>query len=137
MLRYLFDTDHLTLFQHGYPQVGRRLHAHAPGAVGISVVTVQEALQGRLAAVARAADGPSRIRDYVLLRRTLADIARFPIVDYDQPAEDQLQRLQAVRIGMQDRKIAATALANRLIVVTRNRRDFSRVPGLVIEDWSV
>jgi tRNA(fMet)-specific endonuclease VapC len=87
--------------------------------------------------VARAADGPSRIRDYALLRRTLADIARFPIVDYDQPAEDQLQRLQAVRIGMQDRKIAATALANRLIVVTANRRDFSRVPGLVIEDWSV
>jgi predicted nucleic acid-binding protein len=127
----------LTLFQHGHPLVGRRLHGHPPGTVGISVVTVQEALQGRLAAVARASDGPSRIRDYALLRGTLTDIARFPIVEYDQPAEDQLQRLRAVRIGMQDRKIAATALANRLIVVTCNRRDFSRVPGLVIEDWSV
>ena len=137
MLRYPFDTDHLTLFQHGHPHVGQRLYAHAPGTVGISVVTVQEALQGRLAAVARASDGPSRISDYALLRRTLADIARFPIVDYDQPAEDQLQRPHAVRIGMQDRKIAATALANQPIVVTANRRDFSRVPGLLIEDWSV
>jgi hypothetical protein len=39
MLRYLFDTDHLTLFEHGHPPVARRLMSHPADAVGISVVT--------------------------------------------------------------------------------------------------
>jgi predicted nucleic acid-binding protein len=137
MLRYLLDTDHLTLFHHGHPLVGQRLYAHPPGTVGISVVTVQEALQGRLAAVAQARDGPSRIRDYAFLHGTLRDIAPFPIVDYDPAVEDEFQRIRHIRIGMQDLRIAATALANQLIVATCNRRDFAKVPGHVIEDWSI
>jgi tRNA(fMet)-specific endonuclease VapC len=137
MLRYLFDSDHLTLFQHGHAPVGRRQMREGPGAVGICVVTIEESLRGRLAQLARAGDGPERIRYYALLRETLLDFAKFPAVDYDQPAEDQFQQLHAIRIGTQDRKIAAIALANRMILVTRNRRDFARVPGLVLEDWSI
>jgi len=38
-------------------------------------------------------------------------------------------------IGPYDLQIAAIALANNLTVVTRNTQEFSRVPGLVIEDW--
>jgi tRNA(fMet)-specific endonuclease VapC len=136
MLRYLFDSDHLTLFQHGYAPVGRRL-LQAPGAVGISVVTIEESLRGRLAQLARARDGPTGISHYALLRETLLDFAKFPVVPYDQAAETSFQQLCTVRIGTQDRKIAAIVLANRLTLVTRNRRDFARIPGLTLEDWSV
>jgi tRNA(fMet)-specific endonuclease VapC len=38
-------------------------------------------------------------------------------------------------IGPNDFQIAAIALANNLILVTHNTREFSRVNGLQIEDW--
>jgi len=38
-------------------------------------------------------------------------------------------------IGPYDLQIAAIALANNLTLVTHNTREFSRVPGLQIEDW--
>ena len=38
-------------------------------------------------------------------------------------------------IGDADTRIASIALARSLIVVTRNVRHFSRVPGLAVENW--
>lgn len=38
-------------------------------------------------------------------------------------------------IGANDLLIAAIALARDLVLVTRNHREFARVPGLRIEEW--
>ena len=38
-------------------------------------------------------------------------------------------------IGSNDILIASIALANNLILVTHNLREFSRIEGLTIEDW--
>ena len=38
-------------------------------------------------------------------------------------------------IGPWDLMIASIALANKLILVTHNTREFSRGPGLTLEDW--
>jgi tRNA(fMet)-specific endonuclease VapC len=47
---------------------------------------------------------------------------------------DSLKRAK-VRIGTMDLKIASIALAGNATLLTRNRSDFSRVPGLRVEDW--
>ena len=91
MLRYLLDTDHLTLFQRGHAPVARRVALEPPDAIGISVVTIEESLRGRLAQLARAGDGPARIKQYMLLEQSIQLFAQFPIVSYDQDAETNFQ----------------------------------------------
>jgi tRNA(fMet)-specific endonuclease VapC len=73
----------------------------------------------------------------VLPEQSIRLFIQFPVVPFDQVAETNFQQFRPIRIGTQDRKIAAIAVASQLILVTANRRDFSRVPGLVLEDWSV
>jgi tRNA(fMet)-specific endonuclease VapC len=48
---------------------------------------------------------------------------------------DDLRR-QRVRIGTMDLRIASSALSRQFVVLTRNAVDFSKVPGLNIEDWT-
>jgi len=40
-----------------------------------------------------------------------------------------------IRLGTMDLKIAATALVNNALLLSANRRDFERVPGLRVENW--
>jgi len=51
-LKWLFDTDHLSLHERGYPGLKNRLEAAPPGSIATSVVTVEEMLRGRLAVLA-------------------------------------------------------------------------------------
>jgi tRNA(fMet)-specific endonuclease VapC len=138
MLQFLLDTDHLTLYDQGHPQLTQRLAMHPKDTIGVSVVTVEESLRGRLGALNRSLDGPTRIRRYAQLVRTVQLFCQLPLVHFVQASENSFQQLRAMRprIGTQDQKIAATALANNLTLLTRNRRDFAQIPGLLLDDWS-
>ncbi|CAN5396848.1 type II toxin-antitoxin system VapC family toxin [soil metagenome] len=77
----------------------------------------------------------SRLND---LRRFLAG---FPTLPFDDAAAEEYGKLRAylsrvgLPIGPNDLMIASIALANDLVLVTHNTGEFSRVPGLRIEDW--
>jgi tRNA(fMet)-specific endonuclease VapC len=139
MPQFLFDTDHLTLYERGEPLVVQRVAAQTPGDLAISAITAEEALRGRLGYLARPLTGSSRVRGYSLFIGTLQLVGSMPILAFDPACETKYQQLRAQvsRVGSQDLKIAAVALVHGLTLVTRNRRDFSRVPGLVLVDWSV
>lgn len=138
MIQYLLDTDHVTLHELGHPPILARIAALPPDAVGVSIVTVEETVRGRLAVLAKRSKGEARVRAYAKLRESIQFFNSVPVVAFDTACEDRFQILlpHKLRIGTQDLRIAATALVNNLIVVTRNRRHFERVPGLLIEDWS-
>ncbi len=55
------------------------------------------------------------------------------------PAISRYQQLLQMKlnVGKMDLRIGAIALEHGAIVVTRNLRDFRRIPNLTAEDWSV
>lgn len=57
----------------------------------------------------------------------------FHILDSDHLAF----RAQKIKVGTQDLRIVAIALSQNATVITRNKRDFERIPALNIEDWSL
>jgi tRNA(fMet)-specific endonuclease VapC len=61
----------------------------------------------------------------------------FEIVPFDDAAARQFDdlRRQKLRIGSRDLKIAATTLVNHALLLSANRSDFERVPGLRVENW--
>lgn len=139
MILYILDTDHISLAQRGHPQIMTRIAAALPEQLALSIVTVQEQMRGRLAQVQHASDTATLIRAYRLLHEAITFHRTISIVDFDPQAATIFDRLRRrrIRIGTLDLRIAAIALAAGLTLVTRNRRDFERVPGLIIEDWSV
>lgn len=68
-------------------------------------------------------------------------IACFRVFDFDLPAAHEFGEIRAelerigLPIGPFDMQIAAIVKANQLVVVTHNLSEFSRVLGLVCEDW--
>jgi tRNA(fMet)-specific endonuclease VapC len=68
---------------------------------------------------------------------------RFISLPFDDKAHIYASQLRAdlarlgTPIGPYDLLIASIALANDLILVTHNVREFSRVSGLKIEDWEI
>jgi len=136
---WVLDTDHLSLLQRGYPQVRQRINAVSSEEIAITMVTVVEQLYGRLNQIKSANSEDALTFSYRQLRETLEDFRNINLLDFDLDAYNSYTDLvrQRIRIGTQDLRIAATVISRNGVLVTRNRRDFERVPGLRFEDWAV
>lgn len=53
MIRWLLDTDHVSLQERGHPTLRQRFRFVPPEAVATSAVTLEEMLRGRLAVLSR------------------------------------------------------------------------------------
>jgi len=135
---FILDTDHVTLFQRHHPRVVARIGGTPPDQLAVTIISVEEQLRGRLAQIKKAKSSPAIIKAFVEFREAIQYFNRVPIIDFDFAADAQftILRQQKIRIGTQDLRIAAIALATGNILVTRNRSDFGQIPGLLIEDWS-
>jgi len=139
MTRWILDTDHVSLLQRGHPVVVSRVAAVEPSKIAVTVITIVEQMYGRLDVIKRAKSKQELVTAYSLLRTTFNRLCQANILDFDEAAFDIYKELlkQKIRIGTQDLRIAAITLSLNGTVVTRNLKDFEKVPNLKILDWSI
>jgi len=138
----LLDTDHLSVLQWPEQPACERLLARldhlAADDIATSIIRLQEQVQGWLAYLQQARKPEQTVRAYARLESIWRSFLKMNVLSYTDEAQARFGELrrQCPRVQTMDLRIAAIALTARATLLSRNLRDFRRVPGLVVEDWT-
>lgn len=136
MSTYLLDTNTVSYFLRDHsPALSSRLLNTAPQELAISVITAGELRFGvkRLGTSQRATALSQRLEQIL---ESFATLSLPPEAGEHYAATRAHLEAQGTPIGGNDLWIAAHALAGDMTLITNNLREFQRVPGLRVEDWS-
>lgn len=132
MLKYLLDTNIVIYTMKQRPQQVKRRFKQHDGQMCMSAVTLGELVFG--------AEHSQQVE------KNLADIeamaARLEVLPFDTRSAYQFGQIRAdissrgQPIGPYDMMIAGQARAAGLVLVTNNIKEFSKVPGLLLENWA-
>jgi tRNA(fMet)-specific endonuclease VapC len=129
--RYLLDTNILSdLVRQPQGAIARRIAKEGEETICTSIVVAAELRFGA------EKSGSNKLADQVDLI-----LSAIEILPLESPADREYGKLRhylvrnGTLIGPNDMLIAAQALSAGLTVVTANTREFTRVPGLIIENW--
>lgn len=128
---WALDTNTVIHFFKGQGQVATRLLATPPERVALPSVVVYEIEIGIL----KSGEATKRRRQFGEL---LGAVTIFPLTQTEAQTAARIRaglERQGTPIGPLDLLIAGTALAQGATLVTRNTDEFSRVPGLELENW--
>jgi len=132
MLRYMLDTNICIFTIKNRPQQVREAFNRLHDRLCISSVSLMELIYG--------AEKSAHPEKNLAVVEGFA--ARLEVLSYDEAAANHTGQLRAelarsgTPIGPYDQLIAGHARSRGLIIVTNNRREFDRVPGLRVEDWT-
>ena len=139
----ILDTDIISLLdqQSGttYELLADRVASHADERFCVTIVSVEEQMRGWLSYIAASRTMARQIEGYVRLHRMMHWYERQEVLDFDSTAAQIFSQLKGSRIkcGAMDLKIASIALQHHALLISRNLKDFRRVPNLKVEDWTV
>lgn len=141
---YILDTDLISLLESASTsneaqRLRFRLAGLKPTERTTTIITFEEQVRGWMSFLAQAQSISQQVAAYRRLKGVLDRYLKITVLEFDEAAADEFERLKQarIRIGTMDLKIASIALANRATVLTRNIRDFGKVPGLRVEDWTM
>jgi tRNA(fMet)-specific endonuclease VapC len=83
--------------------------------------------------------GPDeQVRAYERLAQAIPHLARWRIIPVSRPALTRFETLKRMNLNVpkMDLRIATIVLETGATLVSRNLRDFRRIPNLVVEDWA-
>jgi tRNA(fMet)-specific endonuclease VapC len=129
--RFALDTNTVIHYFKGMGKVGERLLATPPSDIAVPTVVVYELETGVLKAM------NPQVRQ-AQLQTFLSHIKLLPFGRVEAQAAAQLRvslEAQGLGIGPLDTLIAGTALAHGATLVSRNVREYARVPELKVTNW--
>lgn len=131
----MIDTDVLIGLERTGKDIQARIAGRETEELFLSVISASELLHG----VHRAASPRIRSSRLAFVEALLSSL---PIIEIDLAIArshanlwSQLEQCGEM-IGIHDSWLAATCLAHGLTLVTGNTREFKKVPGLRIEEWT-
>lgn len=132
-MKYMLDTNIcIYAIKHKPDIVIKKFLSHDPEEICISAITYAELMHGVEKSMAVE-------KNRVAMSLFLSPIT---ILQFDERAAEEYGRIKAdlekkgTPIGPMDTLIAGHARSSGLILVTNNTREFSRVVGLAVEDWT-
>ena len=134
----ILDTVTLSLLERKDLAVLRRFLAVPPSEVAITVINVEEQMTGWQIYLRRAKTDKELAVAYEKLAASVRVLSGMRILGFSEAAIARYKTLSAMKlnVGKMDLRIAAIALEEGATVVTRNLRDFQRVPELSCENWT-
>ena len=134
----VLDTDILSLYRRGQPLVVQRMFQQSLNTLATTAITVEEQLTGWYTLLRKQKSREQLARAYRNLVETVLELNQFRLLSFTEVAIDRFENLRSQKLGVRanDLRIAAIALVNNATVVTRNVVNFSRVPGLLVENWA-
>lgn len=131
-MSYLLDTNICIALLKGHDKIlAKKLRNHSPSDFFLCSVVKAELLYG--------ARYSKRVAENLALLERF--FTQFQSMPFDDRAAEFYGTARAILakagtpIGANDLLIASIAQSNNLILLTKNRREFSLVPGLNVEDW--
>lgn len=137
----ILDTDHISVLERANSveraRLIHRLNQVGKEAVVATIISYEEQSRGWLAYVVRARSMADQVDAYQKLSRHLETYRGLTVLHFDQQAAKHFERLTSnrIKIGTLDLKIAAITLANDATLLSRNLKDFKRVPELDVQNW--
>lgn len=132
-MKYMLDTNIcIYTIKHKPDTVIQNFLLHDPEEMCISAITYAELMHG--VEKSRAAD-----KNRIALALFLSPLT---ILDFSVRAAEEYGKIRAelerrgTPIGTMDLLIAGHARAERLVLVTNNTKEFLRVEGLAVENWT-
>ena len=135
----VLDTDMLTLLEEAHPVVCKKVSAASADELAVTVATVEEKLTGWYTLIRRAKKPEQFIHAYHRLAGAVNLLKPLRVLEVSRSAFDRYQSLKSQKLGVRkmDLLIGAIVLDANAKLSTRNKRDFSKIPGLACVEWSV
>lgn len=130
MKRYLLDTNAIiALLKDTHSPLAQRVRQHKPSMICLSSILMHELFYGAFKS------------QRVTQNAALVDALQFEVLAFDKEDAREAGKIRAFLasqgkpISSYDVLIAGQAKARNMVLVTHNMKEFSRVKGLIMEDW--
>jgi tRNA(fMet)-specific endonuclease VapC len=139
----ILDSDHMSLMEWSGSVPAKRLEDRLgrlpKEEVATTIVSFEEQTRGWMTVLAKARKMKDQVDVYGRLRRQLEIYCGLLVLNFEELAAVEFQRLRKEhpRSGAMDLKITAIALVNKATLLSKNLRDFEKIQGLQVEDWTL